>query len=216
MTIVTLADTKIEQHVVVPTAHPSQERFRLRGATPSRVGMRFDPRLSFEDWRDLGARLGIHATASNWWLGDWLVFGRAKYDRRYRRAIAVTGLDYQTLRNYAMVARRFDMSRRRQTLSFQHHAEVCAHSDEEQDYWLDEAGRHGWTRNELRRRLRACTRSLPEAGQATFVRISVKPQSERRWRDAATRCSCDFTVWVVRTLDQGAESALRPRGGSST
>lgn len=60
-----------------------------------------------------------------------------KYGRRCRGAIAVTGLDYQTLRNYAVVARRFDLSRRRDSLSCQHHAEVCALSDSEQDRWLD-------------------------------------------------------------------------------
>ena len=43
-------------------------------------------------------------------------------------------LDYQTLRNYAWVARRFAMSRRRDTLSFGHHAEVPALPEPEQGY----------------------------------------------------------------------------------
>jgi hypothetical protein len=60
------------------------------------------------------------------WLGDWLIFGRYKYGTRYRQAIGATGLDYQTLRNYAVVARRFEPSRRRSTLRAQHHAEVSA------------------------------------------------------------------------------------------
>jgi hypothetical protein len=43
--------------------------------------------------------------------------------------IVATGLDYQTLRNYAAVARRFELSRRRDNLSFHHHAELCALSE---------------------------------------------------------------------------------------
>jgi hypothetical protein len=42
--------------------------------------------------------------------------------------------------NYAWVARRFAMSRRRDTLSFGHHAEVAALPEPEQDFWLREAG----------------------------------------------------------------------------
>src|SRR3954451_21175465 len=99
--------------------------------------------------------MSTYASASAWWLGDWLIFGRMKYARRYKDAVAATGLDYLTLRNYAVVARRFEASRRRQTLSFQHHADLCAMSDEEQDRWLDLAAAGGWTRTELRRRVRA-------------------------------------------------------------
>jgi hypothetical protein len=53
---------------------------------------------------------------------------------------------YQTLRNYAVVARRLKLSRRRDNLSFQHHAEVCALGFEEQDRWLDLAAESPWRR----------------------------------------------------------------------
>jgi hypothetical protein len=43
-----------------------------------------------------------------------------------KEGIELSGLDYQTVRNDSMVARGFEMSRRRDNLSFQHHAEVCA------------------------------------------------------------------------------------------
>jgi hypothetical protein len=79
----------------------------------------------------LGAKIGTYSNATAWWLGDWLLYGKMKYGRRYKAAIEVTGLDYQTLRNYAVVARRFDPARRRSELSFQHHAEVCAMADDE-------------------------------------------------------------------------------------
>src|SRR5690242_15382937 len=102
--------------------HPRRAR-RLR-STPTSV--QFDPRLPFEDWRAVGVKIASYTNASMWWLGDWLAFGRYKYGPRYRQAIGATGLDYKTLRNYAVVARRFEPARRRANLSFQHHAEVCA------------------------------------------------------------------------------------------
>lgn len=36
------------------------------------------------------------------------------------------------------------MSRRRDTLSFGHHAEVAARAEPEQDYWLRQAEEHCW------------------------------------------------------------------------
>src|SRR6266536_1438757 len=59
-------------------------------------------------------------------MGAWLAHGQAAYRSRYRTAIEQTGLDYQTLRNYAWVAGRFELSRRRDTLSFGRHAEAAA------------------------------------------------------------------------------------------
>jgi hypothetical protein len=87
---------------------------------PSRRGLRFDAALPYDTWKALGARLAARGDAAGWWLGDWLVFGRESYGRRYKQAVEETGLEYQTLRNNAVVARRFPMSRRRNDLSFQH------------------------------------------------------------------------------------------------
>jgi hypothetical protein len=186
-----------------------REPFKVRGAVPSRVGMRFDARLPFEEWQRLGKQLSMHANASVWWLGDWLAFGQAKYGRRYKQAIAITGLDYQTLRNYAVVARHFEMSRRRDKLSFQHHAEVCALPEEEQDGWLERAEARGWTRNELRRRLRADQTGISAANrEAELLRLLVEPLRKRRWSEAAAKSSCELEVWIVHALDNEANAVL--------
>jgi hypothetical protein len=190
-----------------------REQFKVRGAVPSRTGMRFDPRLPFEEWHRLGKQLGMHANASVWWLGDWLAFGQAKYGRRYKQAVAITGLDYQTLRNYAVVARRFEMSRRRDKLSFQHHAEVCALPDEEQDAWLARAEARRWTRNELRRRMRAPHSEISaSAREAELLRLLVEPVRKRRWCEAAARSSCELEVWIVHALDNQADAVLDASG----
>lgn len=51
------------------------------------------------------------------------------------------------------VARNFAASRRRDRLSFQHHAELASLPEHEQDCWLEQSRRFGWSRNELRRQV---------------------------------------------------------------
>jgi hypothetical protein len=169
----------------------------------------FDPLLTFEAWSAIGARIARHTSATTWWLGDWLIYGQDKYGRRYKEAIAATGLDYQTLRNYAMVARRFGLSRRRDGLSFQHHAEVCALADAEQDRWLDSACAQGWTRNELRRRLRS--ERLLAAGPSRVLRVEVSDEREQRWRQAAEASGCTLQAWIASVLDDAARSPAARR-----
>lgn len=53
-----------------------------------------------------------------------------------------------------MCPRRFELSRRRGKLSLQHHAEVASLPVNEQEYWLDQAEQHGWSRNHFRNILR--------------------------------------------------------------
>ena len=89
-----------------------------------RMGLEFPRQLPFEAWLVVGSQLAA-AASSAWCLGDWLAYGQAACAGRYRDAVELTGLDYQTLRNYAWVAGRFELSRRRDTLSFGHHAGVA-------------------------------------------------------------------------------------------
>lgn len=193
------------------TGRPARQRLELRGATPTLTGMQFDPVLPFEDWQALGIRISISANATAWWLGDWLSYGQYKYGRRYKAAIAGTGLDYQTLRNYAMVARRFQMSRRRDKLSFQHHAEVCALKDEEQDEWLGRAERERWSRNELRRNLRVARYGATAASLTdvtVVIRFSAAPDRAARWEAAAAEAREVLEVWMLHALDTAADTFL--------
>jgi hypothetical protein len=176
-------------------------RPRNRPVASTLTGARFHPLLPFEAWMGLGAKIGTYSNATSWWLGDWLLFGRMKYGRRYKAAIEVTGLDYQTLRNYAMVARRFDPMRRRSDLSFQHHAEVCSMADDEQDRWLALAASGRWSRNELRRRIRDSR--TPEA-PPRVLRLVVGSEQLQSWREAAGCTQRELEDWVLRILDDAA------------
>jgi hypothetical protein len=183
-----------------------------RAVRSSVTSARFDPLLDYEAWHELGAKLRVYGNATQWWLGDWLVFGRMKYGCRYKDAIAATRLDYQTLRNYAMVARRFEASRRRANLTFQHHATVCALTNDEQDRWLDRAATEGWSRNELRRRLRAESAAATTAEQV--FRLVVARGRAQLWREAAERSRCGCDAWMVRVLDEAAAAPIH--SGAST
>jgi hypothetical protein len=170
--------------------------------------MRFDPLMPIDQWKGVGTRIAAYSDAASWWLGDWLAFGQAKYGRRYKEGVALTGLEYQTLRNYAVVARRFDVSRRRDDLSFQHHAEVCALTDDAQDLWLDLAASKRWSKAELRRRIRATVPEHAAGGQPTVLRLTLERRREHLWREAARRGDCALEIWMIQVLDEAAGSIL--------
>lgn len=176
----------------------------------TRVGLQIPPALNYDKWEEAGRRIAEVVDSSAWCLGDWLLYGQTRYSGRYRQAVEAVGLEYQTIRNYVWVARRFELSRRRTTLSFQHHAEVAALSDSEQDCWLDQAERFGWSRNELRRQVRAAaSRLAPDrlAVQATPL-LTLQPERVERWRAAAALSKSSLEHWMVSCLDAQAAAVL--------
>jgi hypothetical protein len=178
-------------------------------------GLAFTEEMSFDSWRELGCRVALIANCSAWWLGDWLLYGEQSYGDRYQQAIADTSLSYQTLRNYAWVARKFPMSRRRDTLSFGHHAEVAALLDEEQDAWLTRAERSKWSRSQLRRELRAAKVLNPRASgdegsvDTRALKIDVPAERHDRWESAAVQKNNSMVEWIIATLDRAASEELR-------
>lgn len=134
--------------------------------------------MTFDKWLHVGQVLSAIDTSVTWCLGDWLVFGETRYNGRYRDAIEQTSLDYQTLRNYAWVARRFSLFRRRSTLSFGHHAEVAARSEPEQDFWLRKAEELSWSRNKLRREVMASLRERSQ-GRSGEQPLTQRPNGRR-------------------------------------
>ncbi|MDQ2882579.1 MAG: LmbU family transcriptional regulator [Actinomycetota bacterium] len=179
-----------------------------------RNGLSLPEDMPFDSWRELGCRVALVANCSAWWLGDWLVYGEEAYDDRYEQAIADTELGYQTLRNYAWVARKLPMSRRRDTLSFGHHAEVAALPNEEQDAWLARAEQLSWSSNKLRRALRAAKVANRRAsGDETSahtraLKIDVPSERHDRWQSAAQQTNCSVADWIIATLDRAASEEL--------
>ncbi|MCZ9345982.1 LmbU family transcriptional regulator [Streptomyces sp. TRM76130] len=180
----------------------------VRAAT-RRTALTLSPGLPLTQWRHLGRQMFVVTDSSAWWLGDWLIYGRREYPDRYRRALTESGLDYQTLRNYAWVAGKFEPSRRRARLSFQHHAEVAGIPPDKQDEWLARAEREGWSRNELRRRVRARRRD-DRALQHPLVPLRVPSDRRVRWQQAAEAAGLDLLDWIVSRLDEAAGEPPHP------
>ncbi|MFF5364779.1 LmbU family transcriptional regulator [Streptomyces scabiei] len=180
------------------------------GVLATRVGLRIPAGLDYEVWERAGQRIARLADSSAWCLGDWIIYGESRYTDRYRRAVKAAGLDYQTIRNYAWVARRFDHARRRSELSFQHHAEVAALAPEQQDYWLDQSRRFGWSRNELRKNVRAARKGKTAHAEApeALPRIKASPERVQRWRLAAERSGSTLEGWIAARLDAAATVML--------
>jgi hypothetical protein len=192
-----------------------------RTVSPHRTGLELPPYLTYDAWQSVGRQLSVIADTSAWWLGDWLVFGQEHYPGRYGDAIEKTCLDYQTLRNYAWVARRFSLSRRRDKLSFAHHAEVAALPEHEQDYWLRMAEHDQWSRNLLRRELRASLRdrgqepgtddSLESPDPQESVRtlsLHVSSEQLKICERAASIRNSELEEWAILALQEQASKTL--------
>lgn len=189
-------------------ARSSRKQVRMSG-----TGLQIPTDLSFEDWERAGRQLSGIVDSSAWWLGDWLVYGKANYSDRYQLAIQGAGLRYQTLRNYAWVARRFDHTRRRAKLTFQHHAEVASLPLEEQEWLLDQAERGSWTTKQLRNAIRAGRNGEDltdeRALAAANARIQVPNSRVGVWRKAADCVGVEFDHWVLTMLDRAATEILQ-------
>lgn len=99
-------------------------------------GIELEGEPTFEDWLGCGEFINRAKGAVHFWIGDWLNIGEKKWGEKYLQAIKETGYDYQTLRNDKWIASKVDFSRRRDNLTFSHHAEVAEMEPEEQDRLL--------------------------------------------------------------------------------
>jgi hypothetical protein len=110
----------------------------MRGRVDS-VTWKLPDDLSKEEWVEAGIVLARIGAGMMWWVGDFWIYGEKKYGAR--KAIVDDpnwqGPSFQTCANAASVCRAFETSRRREVLSFAHHAEVAALDAKEADRLLD-------------------------------------------------------------------------------
>jgi len=100
-------------------------------------GIEFHGDLSFEEWDSLGEKLGDAERSIGFMIGDWVNYGNGRYGEKYDEALACTGLEYQTLRIYAYVAKKVQLFNRLNNLTFTHHFAVAKLKDpDEQKHWL--------------------------------------------------------------------------------
>jgi hypothetical protein len=147
------------------------------GVVVTPTSLKLPQKLSLEDWKEIGARLGRAHTGMQWIIGDWWDYGWHKYGERKQQVEEWGGLSFQTCENYASVARRFKPTRRREVLSFAHHAEAAYFEPDEADELLD------WCLKDSANRGIRTTRELREEIQIrkskAALEAGVRPASSR-------------------------------------
>jgi len=152
-------------------------RVALSPARPGGLGAARDARLAeltrvawtpcaevgLEEWSAIGRRFGEISRCSQWWLGDWIRYGNQRFGERYTRAAKLTGYDAQSLMNMVYVASRFEISRRRENLSWSHHATLAALEPGLQEHWLERAVTERLSVADLRLELRSGRRAVAGA-----------------------------------------------------
>lgn len=171
----------------------------------SPTGIVIDEEIRFNDWRELVAELNEAGDQLLWARADAVAFGLRKLKRDPSWLIYRTMIEQLvakgTLWNIASVARRVESSRRREDLSFSHHAEVAAFEPDEQEAWLADAVRHNWSVRELRDEIqRARDGRKPEPALSVrlvedYYRIAVA-KAERRGMDPK-----DWLLEAIRNYD---------------
>lgn len=123
------------------------------------TGWQLPADLTEDAWLQLGLRLGRLERVSPWWIGDWWAYAEDRSG--YRKVLATVGLTSKLGRDAAVVCRRFEPSRRRDTLSFAHHREVSLLDPEPADALLDQADVRGWSARVLRAAVNRQRRGVP-------------------------------------------------------
>jgi hypothetical protein len=130
---------------------PLNGLIEVTGVKLTSIGLVLPDNLDVKDWEIIGLKLGQYERAFMWAIGDWWAFAEHRYgDRKHFVDEGYFGLTYQTIANCASICRAVETSRRREDLSFSHHAEVAAFDPAEQDELLGLAQSGGWSVKKLR------------------------------------------------------------------
>lgn len=106
-------------------------------------------------WANGAAEIIKQQNTSNFYLGDWLLYGIHNFGQPYLVAQKIYGAQYQTLLNIASVCRRVAISRRREMpVTFTHHEAVAALEPKTQIHFLQLAAAKELSVADLRMEIR--------------------------------------------------------------
>ena len=120
----------------------------------SESGLSVVDELTYDQWSTLMQTLYRMDCAFQFALGDALNYGENRYGERYAQAMEVTGHSYQSLANYAWVAKAVPIDRRVSGLSWTHHRIVARLEPEQQTIMLERALREKMTVTALNEEVR--------------------------------------------------------------
>jgi hypothetical protein len=113
-----------------------QNDLTIGSFTLTPTGMITQGMPKFDEWVKCGDFIQKANKSVHFWLGDWLNFGEGAYGEEFAQEIDEVKFKYQTLQNDKWVAKRIAPSRRRESISFSHHAEVADLEPDEQEEML--------------------------------------------------------------------------------
>ena len=119
------------------------------------VQLRLDGDVTYDQAEAIAHFLGETKRRSSWYVGDLLIYSENAFGEAYAQIAAATGLAEQTLLNLRYVCAHVPPERRVAGLPFSVHAEVAKLGPKEQKQWLQRALKGGWSRAELRERMKA-------------------------------------------------------------
>lgn len=172
-------------------------------AACTEYGLTLPEGLSFEEWDAIGKTLNRMNHSVMWWLGDWLNYGERTYGETYAQAVEATGYQTQTLQNAAYVASAVPPSRRREGLTWSHHAEVASKEPDEQVAYLERAQDEHLSVRELRRVISGKVPKLTAAGGA---------EGYEHWDDHSTAERLYPSKVLFDVEIQVRNSTMRKRG----
>jgi len=145
---------------------------------------------TFEDWQEAGEWLRGVERHIQFWIGDWVNYGRERWGEQAEQGIAsevetlaaeATGWKPATVDQYARVARQVPPENRDAALPFGHHREVADKPLAEQRPWLAKAKTENWSTSRLRAELQ---RAEPEADTTCWIVVRCKnPEDREALRD---------------------------------
>jgi hypothetical protein len=132
----------------------NMELMEVGEARVTASGMEIHGELSFEQWAEVGKRIGRASTAFQLAIGDWLVYGQEHFEgapalpgleRKAGRvssdlmdyACTLTGFDRAELSDFAWVARHVPSSARAEQLTYRHFRILSKLSPAEQQEWVE-------------------------------------------------------------------------------
>jgi hypothetical protein len=158
--------SQVRERVPSVGTRESTHKHKRNASVITSVAWKAGSEIDLAEWIAAGRKLGTLSRCNKWWLGDWIRYGNARFGERYARAAAITGYDVQSLMNMVWVASRFEISRRREILSWSHHETVASLEHDVQEQWLDRATEEKLSVADLRLELRTARKLVKEGAQS--------------------------------------------------
>lgn len=150
-------------------------------------GLELPEDLTLQEWNRFGDFLAQANNSVGFWVGDWINFGEKKWGEKYADAMELTGFEYDTLRDFAWVAKQVQSVVRATNLTFKHHRMVAKLEPEQQARWLHLAEKHGLSSRLLSASITAgkVLKALPVQEPGTKTHIPYVNRLVAWWRDKA-------------------------------